>query len=189
MLDFSFTELIAVVVIAIVVWGKDLPAVARKLAAFYAKIRRQLTDIKDEIQREIPDEELQDITNPPPEPPGEGFDHEDFAKPPTDLEASAEHDQVFLTWSPSDEAISYNVKRATTSGGPYETIASDVYECSYTDFEVPGDGTYYYVVSSVGSGNESLDSSEVSAEIALGTGVVEDEGAVPEAGTSEQESG
>src|SRR5262249_7636839 len=59
-------------------------------------------------------------------------------------------------------ATGYRVKRATTSGGPYGTVATPT-STSYTDTPVTNGLTYYYVVSAVNSGGEGGDSSEVSA--------------------------
>src|SRR5207244_1405140 len=41
---------------------------------------------------------------------------------PTNLTATAGSGQVGLSWSASSGATSYNVKRSSTSGGPYTTI-------------------------------------------------------------------
>ena len=54
------------------------------------------------------------------------------------------------------------MKRATTSGGPYTTIASP-FTTSYTDSGLTNGTTYYYVISAVNSAGESPDSSQVSA--------------------------
>ena len=82
--------------------------------------------------------------------------------PPTNLVATAGNEQVGLSWSASTGATSYNVKRATTSGGPYTTIASPT-TTSYTDTGVTNGTTYYYVVSAVNTAGESANSSQVSA--------------------------
>src|SRR5215469_6195130 len=70
--------------------------------------------------------------------------------------------QVVLSWSASSGATSYNVKRSTTNGGPYNTIASPT-TASYTDTGLTNGTTYYYVVSAVNSAGESANSSQVSA--------------------------
>ena len=82
--------------------------------------------------------------------------------PPTNLVATAGNGQVGLSWSASSGATSYNVKRSTTSGGPYTTIASPT-TTSYTDTGVTNGTTYYYVVSAVNTAGESANSSQVSA--------------------------
>src|ERR1039458_1621660 len=43
---------------------------------------------------------------------------------PTGVTATAGNQQVALTWNASSDATSYNVGRATTTGGPYTTISS-----------------------------------------------------------------
>jgi len=69
---------------------------------------------------------------------------------------------ISLAWSPSAGATSYNVKRSTSSGGPYTTIGSPTVT-SYNDTTVINGTTYYYVVSAVNPGGESANSLEVSA--------------------------
>jgi hypothetical protein len=82
---------------------------------------------------------------------------------PMGLTATPGNNQVSLTWNASSGATSYNVKRATTSGGPYATIAPGVTTTSYTDTTAVNGTTYYYVVSAVNAAGESANSSEVSA--------------------------
>src|SRR5581483_3571076 len=67
---------------------------------------------------------------------------------------------VPLRWQSSFGAVSYTVKRATASGGPYSTVASGITASSYTDTTVTNGTTYYYVVSSVNSAGESSNSPE-----------------------------
>jgi len=81
---------------------------------------------------------------------------------PTDLTATPGIAQASLSWAAVAGAASYNVKRATLSGGPYTTIASTT-ATNYTDIPLGGTTTYYYVVSAVNGGNESFNSIEVSA--------------------------
>ncbi|MCC5468660.1 LamG-like jellyroll fold domain-containing protein [Pelosinus baikalensis] len=83
---------------------------------------------------------------------------------PTNLTASAGDSQVSLSWNAVEGAASYNVKRSTTAGGPYTTIATNVTGASYVDSTVTNGTTYYYVVTAVDSnGNESASSNEASA--------------------------
>ncbi len=79
----------------------------------------------------------------------------------TALVASAT--QIDLEWSPVSGASSYNVKRATTPGGTYTTLASGLTASSYSDTTASASTTYYYVVTAVTSGTESLPSGEVRA--------------------------
>jgi len=82
--------------------------------------------------------------------------------PPTGLSATTNFNLVNLSWSASSGAGSYNVKRSTSTGGPYTTIAS-LAIASYADTNVINGTTYYYVVSAVNSGGESTNSAEISA--------------------------
>src|SRR5262249_51827805 len=67
---------------------------------------------------------------------------------PTGLAAVAGDARVSLTWTASAGATSYNVKRATTSGGPYTTVAMGV-TTPYVNTGLTNGTTYYYVVSGV----------------------------------------
>ena len=84
---------------------------------------------------------------------------------PAGLSATAGNAQVGLNWSAASGATSYNVKRATVSGGAYTTIAFGITSTSYTDTDagLTNGDTYYYVVSAVNTTGESAPSSEVSA--------------------------
>ena len=78
---------------------------------------------------------------------------------PTGITASSGGGQAVLTWATSLTATSYNVKRASTSGGPYTTIGSAV-SATFTDPNVTSGSTYYYVISSVNSVGEGANSAE-----------------------------
>jgi fibronectin type 3 domain-containing protein len=67
-----------------------------------------------------------------------------------------------LTWSASSGATSYNVKRATISGGPYTQLGAST-TASYSDTSPTNGTTYYYVVSAIDSAGESANSAQVSA--------------------------
>ena len=82
---------------------------------------------------------------------------------PTNLVATLENSQVTLSWSAVPSATSYNIKRATTSGGEYATIASGVTDASYIDTNVENGITYYYVVTVVTENGEGTSSNEASA--------------------------
>jgi hypothetical protein len=82
----------------------------------------------------------------------------------TNLTATAGDFQVTLSWTAVEGVTSYNVKRSTTAGGPYTTIATNVSGTSYLDTTVTNGTYYYYVVNAVDSnGNESANSNEASA--------------------------
>jgi autotransporter-associated beta strand protein len=70
---------------------------------------------------------------------------------------------VQVQWNAAAYAASYNVKRSTTSGSGYFTVASNVATTSFTDIGVTNGTPYYYVVSAVNAVGESANSAEVSA--------------------------
>src|SRR6266849_5858489 len=82
---------------------------------------------------------------------------------PTGLSATAGNAQVLLGWTASSGAASYNVKRSTTSGGPYTTIATGIATTNHTDTGLTNGNAYYYVVSAVNSCSESGNSNQASA--------------------------
>jgi fibronectin type 3 domain-containing protein len=81
---------------------------------------------------------------------------------PANLQATAGNAQVMLTWSASASGTSYNVKRSTTSGGPYAILSSPTVT-SFTDTGLTNGTTYYYVVSALNSAGESGNSAQASA--------------------------
>lgn len=68
-----------------------------------------------------------------------------------------------MKWDTAKYAASYNIKRSTTSGDKYGTIATTS-DTSYTDKTAVNGTTYYYVVSAVNNIGESADSNEVIAK-------------------------
>lgn len=82
---------------------------------------------------------------------------------PVNLSAAAAIQKINLSWTAVTNATSYNVKRSTTTGGPYETIASSVTNATYSDINVTSDVKYYYVVTAVNAAGESISSNEASA--------------------------
>ncbi|HXI72845.1 MAG TPA: hypothetical protein VNN22_21110 [Verrucomicrobiae bacterium] len=106
--------------------------------------------------------------------------------PPTPAGLSAGTDSptmVTLSWNASFGATSYNLKRATTSGGPYATVASPA-GTSYSDLTVTGGTTYYYVVSAVNPNGESTNTSQVSVTPLPPPWVTVDVGSVGLAGSA-----
>jgi len=83
---------------------------------------------------------------------------------PTGLTGTAGNAQVALSWNASSFATSYNVKRSTASGGPYNLIGTAAAPTvTLTDSSGLNNGTpYYYVVSATGEGGTGPDSSPVS---------------------------
>jgi hypothetical protein len=82
---------------------------------------------------------------------------------PTGLTAVAGDHRVDLDWAASAGATSYTVKRSTTPGGPYTTIAPGVTSTAYTDTTALNGTTYFYVVTALNASGESPNSNEASA--------------------------
>lgn len=111
---------------------------------------------------------------------------------PTGLTATAGNAQVVLGWTASSGATSYNVKRATVSGGPYTTV-TNVTSTSCTDIGLVNGTTYYYVASALNTSGESANSSQASATPSAGglpsPWVTADIGAVGATGSASYNSG
>jgi sec-independent protein translocase protein TatB len=59
MFDISFTEIMVIAVVALIVVGPErLPKVARILGHFLGRVRHYVSDVKNDIQREMEIEEL-----------------------------------------------------------------------------------------------------------------------------------
>lgn len=82
---------------------------------------------------------------------------------PEGLKATAGSAEVKLSWNAVKGAESYNVKRADSAKGPFDTIEDSVTGTSFTDNDVKNGNTYYYVVSANNKSGESSDSNVVSA--------------------------
>jgi cellulose 1,4-beta-cellobiosidase len=91
---------------------------------------------------------------------------------PAGLTATPGNQQVGLSWTASLGATSYNIKRGTSSGGPYTNIATRLVTV-HIDAGLPN-GTYYYVVSAVDSTGESANSAESTARLTCATPVAPD---------------
>jgi|GEM_PF-1361442 len=83
---------------------------------------------------------------------------------PTGFTATPAITQINLAWSSSVGATNYNLKRSTTNGGSYTTIAS-LTGTSYNDTSASNGPTYYYVVTAVDSFGESSNSTQTSASL------------------------
>jgi len=158
---FSFSELILIVIVAIIIYGKDLPQAARKMATIYSKFKRQLNDVRDEIKRQIPMDELENAvkidlpTKFGGEPP----------QTPTSLLASPAIGNVLLTWNSSTGSTSYTIRRSTGPQDPWLIVAMNIAELAWTDTDIQPGKTYHYVVSGVNDTGESGNSDEVIAAI------------------------
>ncbi|MGQ9651669.1 MAG: malectin domain-containing carbohydrate-binding protein [Phycisphaerae bacterium] len=101
------------------------------------------------------------LSSVPPAPPA----------PPANLNAAINGPtSVHLTWSTASGATSYNVKRSTTSGGPYSTIGTST-RLNFTDSDLTIGNTYHYVVSAVNSVGESANSNESTVTVTGGYAV------------------
>ena len=158
---FSFSEIIIIIIIAIIIYGKDLPQAARKLATLYSKFKRQLTDVREEISRQIPMDEIRDTMNVTlPEGPG--------GEPPTTptlLTASPSESNVLLTWNASSGASTYTIRRQAGPDEAWLIVAMNIPELAWTDTDVQPGKTYQYSVSGVNGTGESGSSDEVIAVI------------------------
>lgn len=59
--------MLLVLVVAVIVFGRDLPRVARQVGRYYGKLKRQFMDVRDEINTALDAEEAR--ANVPPPPP------------------------------------------------------------------------------------------------------------------------
>jgi len=98
----------------------------------------------------------------------------------TGLSATPGSNSVALTWNASTGAVSYNVKRSTTSGAETTISTSgSVTSGAYTDTTAVNGQTYYYKVSTVNTTGEGANSAEVGPELmfpAIPGGVTETPG-------------
>ncbi len=72
-----------------------------------------------------------------------------------------------LRWDAVPFATSYTVKRATTSGGPFTTVASGLTAPSYDDTTAANGSTYFWVVSASNVAGESANSSQVTLTVSV----------------------
>ncbi|WP_049903552.1 golvesin C-terminal-like domain-containing protein [Halococcus agarilyticus] len=94
------------------------------------------------------------------------------AEIPRGLTVQADDGRTYLEWD-NVAGVTYNLKRATSSEGPYQTIASNISNplgigdapasMYYVDEGVSNGTTYYYTVSANTSTDESGNASEASA--------------------------
>jgi alpha-glucosidase len=82
---------------------------------------------------------------------------------PTGLGVLMVNGTATLQWEAVTGALTYTVKRSTTSGSGYITVASNVASPNFTDPGLDLAGTYYYVVSSSHAEGEGSNSAEIQA--------------------------
>jgi hypothetical protein len=81
---------------------------------------------------------------------------------PTISYALAGDSQVSLSWQGVPFATGYNVKRASTSGGPYTPVTNGVVGASFINSGLSNGVTYFYVITATNQIGESAPSAEVS---------------------------
>ncbi len=80
---------------------------------------------------------------------------------PANLTASLSGGSALLTWNGVPGAGGYNVKRATSIGGPYLNVTSGITATNFNDGSLTGHTTYYYAVTALAPGFESTNSAVV----------------------------
>jgi hypothetical protein len=79
---------------------------------------------------------------------------------------SAAHSVALAFTASTTPNVTYTIRRGTTSGGPYTTVASSLSAASFTDSTVLSGATYYYVATAVSAaGLESVFSNQATAVI------------------------
>ncbi|HET6147393.1 MAG TPA: hypothetical protein VFH68_07645 [Polyangia bacterium] len=90
----------------------------------------------------------------------------DFSAPPpavpSNVAATRANAQAILTWTAVSGATAYNIKRSTTSGGPYTTVGTTT-ATTFPNSGLTNGTTYFFVVSatSQAGGCESANSAQV----------------------------
>ncbi len=65
---------------------------------------------------------------------------------PANLSVVDKNNTALLTWDTSSIATSYTVSRSVYANGPFEDIAKDIKDVTFTDTSVKAGNTYYYTV-------------------------------------------
>ena len=96
------------------------------------------------------------------------FEYDNTPVPPANATATVNCPDVELSWDAAAPADydRYTVKRATVSGGPYATQATNISTTSWTD-PAPGNGTYYYIIIAYKSGNPADFTSDSNEAVAV----------------------
>ena len=80
--------------------------------------------------------------------------------------------QVVIAWPTQAGATGYNVKRASTRGGPYTAIATGLGTTSYSNTGLTNGVAYYYVVSALNEFGEGADSLPTTATPGTSSAVI-----------------
>lgn len=86
-----------------------------------------------------------------------------LAAPAGLVATAASHTRVDLSWTPVSGAVSYLVKRAAVSGGPYATVASGLTGTTFADTGLNPSTAYHYVVAAADLAGETPPGAEASA--------------------------
>ncbi|MES2925104.1 MAG: LamG-like jellyroll fold domain-containing protein [Verrucomicrobiota bacterium] len=82
---------------------------------------------------------------------------------PVGVTATPKTSRIDLTWSASQGAQTYTVKRSLNSGGLYTVVASGLTATTFSNTGLTNGTPYYYVVSATNAKGESADSAQVTA--------------------------
>ena len=105
---------------------------------------------------------------------------------PTSVIALPGTSQINLSWFDPSATATFNVKRSTTHGGTYTTIATNIAGFAFADTNVSPATLYFYVVTAVDAAGESINSAEASASLVAAAStnwLTEDVGAVAATGS------
>ncbi len=93
------------------------------------------------------------------------------ANPPTNLvKTSGTSTSQRLAWDAVPGATTWTLSRATTNGGPYTAVASNLTTNAFVDTGLVGGLTYYYVVTSTTAGVTTVSSAQLAAATVVTTG-------------------
>src|SRR5688572_2938399 len=81
---------------------------------------------------------------------------------PTGVTIASGTNTAFLTWNATPGAVSYKVRRAVNTAGPYTLIASGLTSTSYLDTALIPDTAFFYVIAAVNASGDSPDSAVAS---------------------------
>ena len=81
--------------------------------------------------------------------------------PPAGVHASIENAQISLSWTASNRATTYSVKRSTGTANSFDEVAKGLISTSFTDAKVINGSTYMYAVTAENSNGESRPSNPI----------------------------